>query len=456
MIKSVILIVLGTSCGMILGILWLAWLVKAKMKREIEKIGPKVTGWIGLHLVKKISWGLLFESMQRAETGKSLLRPFGRPEQLFDLTNIQFSPRYLHQQPLEDDREVQTGVVIGPKAKKPLKLDIPIVFGGMAAYNAFSSRTLIGMARAASLAGTSVNSGNGPFLPEVRTESKKYVLQLGRAFWSREVDLFQQVDLVELGLGHSAWASAPIRIKGFKVTPDHARCLSTIPGLDVLIDARLPEVETRRDLAGFIKELKSLTGGVPVAIKFGCSHYIEKELLLMMEAGADVIAFDGIEGGTHGSPPIFQDDLGLPLLLGLCRAVKFLEKENLRDQISLMVGGGLATPGHFLKCLALGTDAVMIGTIAALAIVHTQVTKVIPWEPPTELLYFGGKKETAFDPILGGTHLAYYLQGCVREMKAMARTLGKDDLQKVDKTDLVALDPLYAKIGGLKYLDRPG
>lgn len=456
MIKLLGMVILGIASGITLSLIFLAKIVKFKTRCSWHRRGLTMTGWIGLNILKKISVGSFFESMQRAESGKSLYRPFGRPEQAFDFSHIQFSPKYIKQRPLEAEQDVQTAVMLGPKAKKPLKLDIPILLGGMASYSALTLDTMVGMAKGASLARTAVNTGNGPFLPKVRRASEKYVLQLGRGFWSRETDLFQQSDLIELGLGHSAWASAPIRIKGFKVTAEFAQYISAIPGLDLLIDARLPEVESRRDLVRFIRDLKSLSGGVPIAVKFGCSHYIEKELEIIVEAGADMIVFDGLEGGTHGSPPIFQDDLGLPLFPGVCRALAFLETKNLRDRVSLVVGGGLVTPGHFLKCLALGADAVMIGTIAALAIVHTQVTKVTPWEPPTQLLYAGGSKAAALDPAAGGRHLGNYLDGCVREMKTISRILGKDDLQKIDKTDLVALDPLYAKIGGLKYLGEQG
>lgn len=259
--------------------------------------------------------------------------------------------------------------------------------------------------------------------------------------------------MVEIGLGHSAWASAPIRIAGYKVIPSYARRLATIPGLDVVIDSRLPEVENREDLRCLIRDLKQKTGGAPVAIKFGSSHYIEAEMELMIEAGADVIVFDGTTGGTHGSPPLIQDDFGLPLLPGLCRAVNFLERRQLKGKVSLIVGGGLSTPGDFLKCLALGADAVIIGTIAALTMVHTQVIKAIPWEPPTELLYFDGKSAKKYDPVMGGEHLSNYLLNCVEEMKEVARTLGKDSLSQINKSDLVAVDRLYSKITGISYME---
>lgn len=147
-----------------------------------------------------------------------------------------------------------------------------------------------------------------------------------------------------------------------------------------------------------------------------------------------------------------MDDAGLPTLPGLCRAVQFLNDQGLVGKVSLVVGGGLYTPGNFLKCLALGANAVIIGTIASLAMSHTQVTKSIPWEPPTGLIYYEGKAAKKFDPNLGAKHLNHYLQSCVLEMQQAARTMGKQSLAETNKSDLVALEPLYAEMAGIELI----
>lgn len=410
-----------------------------------------------LNLAKKLRWPDFFEALLRAEHGRPIARPFGSPLHHFDFHQIHFATGYFSTKPLDEHIKVDTSVVLGPQAKRPLTLEIPIVLGAMSYGNAFSIPTKFALARAANLAGTAYNSGNGPFLQEVRNTIDRYIQQLPRAFWSRNESILQQAAMIEIGLGHAAWASSPIRIKGYKITPDFAGRIGAIPGLDLLIDTRLPKAEND-NLAGFVRHLKSVSGGVPIAFKFGATHYLEKELEIMVEAGADVISFDGIEGGTHGSPPTFQDHAGLPFFPALCRAVRFFENNRLKGKVSLMIGGRLVDPGDFLKCLAMGADAVLIGTIAALLISHTQVTKTIPWEPPTELMYFGGKMVPQFDPDLGGKHLNNYLQSCVQEMVELTRLLGKDSFRKLNREDLVALDPVYAEMAGIAYQcgDRSG
>jgi glutamate synthase domain-containing protein 2 len=441
----------------------LGWLVSAaalfvfwfRVLRTIVPGGAKLGKVLeSIQILTKLGWRDWFESQRRVETGVSLERPFGSRGQIFDLTNLQFNPTFLSATPLEAAMPVVTRVVLGPLAAKPLELMIPVMLGGMSYGNALSFRAKLGLAKAATQAGTATNSGNGPFLNEERKAATRFVLQLPRGFWSRDISILEQADLIEIGLGHSAWDSAPVRIKGYKLNRELAERFGTIPGLEVLIDSRLPEGRNPQALKQYLAELKRHGGGAPIGIKFGATHHLEQELAIMIECGADILIFDGAEGGTHGAPPLLQDDLGLPLLPGLCRAARFLNERGLRESVSLVVGGGLNTAGDCLKCLALGADAVFIGTIAVLALTHTQVTKAIPWEPPTGLIYHLGKEASRFDPDLAAGHLANFLASWMSEMRSAARTMGKSELRQLSRDDLVALDPLLAEITGVQYLQR--
>jgi glutamate synthase domain-containing protein 2 len=345
---------------------------------------------------------------------------------------------------------VDTSVILGPQAKKPLHLKIPIMIGGMAYGGALSLKAKIALAKAATMAGTAGNTGSGPFLKEERAMADKLVLQYSRGFWSKSATILSQMDMIEISLGHGAWASAPVRISGKKINNGFARRLGTIAGLDVLIEARLTEVDNQAEWKTLITHLKEVTLGAPIAVKIGATHYLERELEFLIEGGIDVIVFDGAEGGSHAVPPTLSDDFGLPSLPGICRAVQFIKDKGLKGKVSLVVGGGLYTPGEFLKSLALGADAIIIGTIACLAMSHTQVTKSTPWEPPTGLIYYKGKAAKKFDYNLGAKHLNHYLKSCVLEMQQAAWTMGKQSLAEINKTDLVALEPLYAEMAGIE------
>jgi glutamate synthase domain-containing protein 2 len=404
------------------------------------------------HLLQKLSWRNFFESNLRAQTGKPLDRPYGVKRGIIPFEPLQFNPVCLTRPSLESDAAIDTEVILGPRAQKPLRLKIPILIGGMAYGSGYSEQAKIALAKAATLAGTAADSGNGPFVAAERAYAEKFILQYPRGFWSKEEAVLKQADLIEIALGHSARGSAPVRIAGKKLTLEVAARYGALPHLDVLMESTMPGVKTMPQWQALIRELKEVTGGVPVGFKFGASHYLEQELALFVEAGADLLAFDGTEGGTHGGMPTFMDDMGLPVVPALCRAVRFLETNGLCGQISLAVGGGLVTPGEFAKCLALGADAVIIGTITALAMSHTQTAKAVPWEPPTGLLYNDAKEKNKYDPDVGAQHLAHYMQSCVEEMKALARTLGKHSLRELDRSDLMALEPLLAEITGIDYL----
>jgi methylamine---glutamate N-methyltransferase subunit C len=435
------------------GVILVAFLLyHFKMRKRVSAYfhSKAILEWY--HLIKKISWRDYFETNLRAETGNTLERPFGTPLHYVAWDRVLFNPVYLSRIPLGLNEPVETEVILGLQAKKPLHLKIPIIIAGMSYGGALSLQTKIALAKASTMAGTATNSGSGPFVAEERAAAAKYILQYSKGFWSKSETVLRQTDLIEVSLGHGAWGSAPVRIKGSKVTNGFARRLDTIAGLDVIIEASLPEVDNQADWVTLIRSLKEITAGVPVAVKMGGTHNLEKELPLILEGDVDVIVIDGAEGGSHSVPPILSDDTGLPTLPALCRSARFLREHQLDGKISLVVGGGLYTPGDFLKCLALGADAVVIGTVAALAVSHTQVLKSVPWEPPTGLIYYEGKAAQKFNPDLGAKHLNHYLQSCVSEMKQAARTMGKRSLKEINQSDLVTLDSIYAEMAGIDWI----
>ncbi len=451
MISDFFLVLIGAISGLVLSAGFLT-VVALNFWPKLLPQREALLEW--LTLIRKISWRNYFEANLRAQTGKPLDRPYGAKRGVLSFEKLQFNPVYLTKTPLNCDVEIDTAVILGPQAQRPLHLEIPILIGGMAYGSGYSLAAKIALAKAATMAGTAANSGNGPFLAEERFYAQKYILQYPRGFWSKTETLLKQADMIEIALGHSARGSAPVRINGKKMTPEVGDRYGSIPGLDLLMEARLPEVETMEQWKGLILYLKEVTGGVPIGVKFGASNSLEKEMEIFIEGGADVLTFDGAEGGTHGGAPLLMDDSGVPLLPALCRAAKFLRDHNLNGKISLVVGGGLVTPGDFTKCLALGADAVIVGTITALTQSHTQIAKAVPWEPPTGLLYNDGKEKNKYNPDKGAKHLNNYFQSCIEEMKLLAGALGKNSLRELNPSDLVAVDPLYAKIAEVECTSR--
>ena len=441
----------GVLLGAGLASLALIFVFMAKFRQSIAGLIKNPGSLETLTLFHKVTWKDYLENNIRADTGNPSKRPFGTNIHFFNWDKIQLNPVYLSREPLSPDIPVKTEVTLGLQSKKPLILKVPILVSAMAYGNAISFKAKMALAKASVLTGTADNTGGGPLVEEARALAEKYTIQFNKGFWSKSEQILKQADMIEISIGHGAYDSAPVRISGKKVTDGFAKRLGTIPGLDVVLESRLPEVENLADWKKLILDLKEVTGGVPIAAKLGGTHYIEEELDFITQSEIDVIVLDGAEAGTHASPALLQDDVGLPTLPTLCRTVKYLERRNLTQKISLIVGGGLFTPGDFLKCLAIGADAVYFGTIAALVMSHTQVTKATPWEPPTGIIYYGAKEEKKYDPDLGAKHIYNFFESCIQEMQQAARSLGKNDLRDINRDDLVALDPEYAEMIGVAY-----
>ncbi|HHT48970.1 MAG TPA: FMN-binding glutamate synthase family protein [Firmicutes bacterium] len=409
------------------------------------------------NLAKMIGLGRLVETELRSAHGQPPARPFGLRDVVSPWKELYFNPVYLHRLPLLDYTKVGTEVVIGPQARYPLKLKIPILNGGMAYGTALSAKTKQALALGATMAGTAANTGNGPFLPAERTAAEKLIVQYSRGSWAKDLETLQAANAIEIQLGQGLWGPAPVEIPATRLArnPKLRRLLGVQPGETAKIPPRFLEVETDQELRELVAELREKTGGIPIGIKLGATQWLERELEIILRANPDFVAIDGIEGGTHGNLGSTLDALGLPTLYALVRARQFLEKKRLSGKVSLLVGGGLYSSMDFLKALALGADAVFIGIIALLALVHTQAIKVLPWEPPTTLIYNRGRVKQKFNIDQGAQALANFFKASVQEMQIATLTLGKNHLNTVDKKDLSSVNRELANYLGVKWCGDP-
>ncbi|HHW11702.1 MAG TPA: FMN-binding glutamate synthase family protein [Firmicutes bacterium] len=409
------------------------------------------------NLAKKIGLDRLVEAELRSAHGQPPERPFGRRNVVSPWQDLYFNPVYFYRQPLLDYTKIGTEVVIGPEAKYPLKIRIPVLIGGMAYGTALSAKTKQALALGATMAGTAANTGNGPFLPAERAAAEKLIIQYARGSWAKDMEVLQKADAVEIQLGQGLWGPAPAELSPRRLArnPQLRHLLGVKPGEKAVIPPRLLEVKTNQELKELVRAIRAQTEGVPVGFKLGATQWLERELEILVQAKPDFIAIDGMEGGTHGGLGSSLDALGTPTLYALVRARRFLDEKNLSGRISLLIGGGLYTGIDFLKALALGADAVFIGTIALLALVHTQAVKVLPWEPPTKLIYEGSKQNNKLNIDQGAQSLANFLKAAVQEMQVAALCLGKEHLSAVDKTDLSTPSRELAAYLGIRWCGDP-
>lgn len=446
---------LGAAAAVGLAALAVPWLGRRALDRMVD-------GWLKRLLkdpYRENLWDLavgmtrvpphaLLELELRAEQGRLLERPLGSVVRVADFRGLAFNPAQLVRSPLGPQEPVDTSVVIGPRAGRPLELDIPILVSAMGYGLSVSRRAALALARGSAMAGTAYNVGVGPLLPEVAASNPRLIIQYAGAAWTRDARVLAAARMVEVRLGHGARAALGRVIPASDLPADLRAWLGLGDGHGV-VEAPVPEAASPRALRELIPALRQLAGGAPVGVKLAATHDLEQELAAALAAGADFIAIDGAEGGTHRSPPAIADDFGIPTLHALVRAARFLERECVRGQVTLIVGGGLRTPGEMLKAMALGADAVYVGTTALMAMAHGQLSKAVPFEPITSLVLATGPLADRFDPELGARHLANFLRACAEEMAEAARALGKRSLREVGREDLIARDRETAEILGL-------
>ncbi|OIQ58645.1 glutamate synthase [NADPH] large chain precursor [Moorella thermoacetica] len=397
----------------------------------------------------------IVETNLRAQEGKLLERPFGSPWRFPGTDGLVFNLAQLAKLPVEESVPVDTKVTLGPRAARPLKISMPIIVSGMAYGLALSEKAKIALARGASLAGTATNTGEGPLLPSERQAASHLIVQYNRGGWNYNPRLLKQADMVEIQFGQAAIAGLGHSTNYEDIPPKGRRLLGLKPGQAAVTHARMPGIkDPKKDLPPLVTRLRRLTGGVPIGAKIGAGNDLERDLAILLEAGVDFIAIDGAGGASKGSPPIIQDDFGVPTVYAVNRAATFLKKQGVKDRVSLIAGGGLVTPGDFLKILALGADAVYIGTMALFALTHTQVLKAMPWEPPLQVVFARGRYQDRLDEEKAARNLANFLKSCNAEIMEGVRALGKKSVRQVNKSDLAALDPVTARALGIPLAAR--
>ena len=401
--------------------------------------------------LKRFSVLNAIELSLRAEEGKVIGRPLGSPKHFLGFENLMFSPRQMGQLSLPATAQVDMQVTIGPQAEKPMAIQIPLMISAMAFGLALSEQAKIALARASKQLGTAICSGEGPLLPEESGEAGKYVLQISRWPWGgRTQEQIMTADMLEVQMGQGADMGSAVveavdlegkaRILGGLAEGEQVESLPAPPGV------KRPE-----DWPEFMERLRKKAHGIPIALKLMATDYIEEELAIAVELGFDAVIIDGAQGGSHASPPIKQDDFGIPSLHALIRARRFLGDRP----ISLIVAGGYFTPGQCLKALALGADAIYLATVPLFALVHNQSEKVSPYEPLTTLIFYNSATKTELNIETAVKGVVNTLTSMTLEMEEALRGLGKSSLKELTAADLVALDRDTARVSGVRHVMMP-
>ena len=394
----------------------------------------------------------------KAELGRYRIRGFSalrsRPLPSFD--DLTFIPCTLTRIPLEGYREkCSTKTILGRRfAKKPIELDIPIMVTGMS-YGALSYNAKVALARAATKVGTSTTTGDGGMLMAERENSQVLIYEVLPSRYGMNVHHLQMANAIELTVGQGAKPGTGGLLLESKVSDEIAAMRDLPAGVDQRSPCRHPDWLGPDDMILKIEELREATDWqVPIFVKMGASRVYD-DVKLAAKAGADVVVVDGMEGGTGASPDLLMDHTGIPTLAAVCEARAALEDMRLYGEVQLIIAGGIRSGTDAAKALALGADAIYVGTAALIALncnkpIYVEDYHKLGTEPYACHHCHTGRCPvgiTTQDPELmkrldideGAERVVNFFHAMTLEVQMLARACGKADVHDLEPEDLRAL-----------------
>src|SRR6195952_911712 len=309
------------------------------------------------------------EIRRAAATGIYDIRGAGAKRKLPHFDDLLFLGASISRYPLEGYRErCGTEVLLGTRyAKKPIALKIPVTIAGMS-FGALSGAAKEALGRGASAVGTSTTTGDGGMTLEERGHSQTLVYQYLPSRYGMNPDDLRKADAIEVVIGQGAKPGGGGMLLGQKISPRVARMRNLPEGIDQRSACRHPDWTGPDDLEIKIEELREITGWEkPIYVKVGASRPYY-DIALAVKSGADVVVVDGMQGGTAATQDVFIEHVGLPILAAIRPAVQALQDLGMHRKVQLIVSGGIRTGADVAKALALGADAVSIGTAALIAL----------------------------------------------------------------------------------------
>ncbi len=418
------------------------------MKQNIPRTQPRKSATFDDYTLSEIR--------RAAVSGIYDIRGGGSKRVLPGLDDLLFLGASMSRYPLEGYREAcGTDVVLGTRfAKNPIQLKIPITIAGMS-FGSLSAQAKEALGRGATIAGTSTTTGDGGMTPEERGQSETLIYQYLPSRYGMNPDDLRKADAIEVVVGQGAKPGGGGMLLGQKISDRVAEMRNLPKGIDQRSACRHPDWTGPDDLEIKINELREITDWEkPIYIKIGGARPYY-DTALSVKAGADVIVIDGMQGGTAATQEVFIEHVGQPTLACIRPAVKALQDMGMHRKVQLIVSGGIRNGADVAKALALGADAVSIGTAALVALgdndpeleeeyrkLGTTAGAYDDWhegQDPAGISTQDPELSKRLDPVLAGRRLANYLKVMTLEAQTIARACGKSHVHNLEPEDLVAL-----------------
>ena len=381
-------------------------------------------------------------------TGKSVIEPMRTRVHVFSWDEILIKGAQLARLPLNKSQPVRTQTVIGPGAATPLVIESPIFVTHMS-FGALSREAKLALARGSAEVGTAMCSGEGGILPESLAAAHKYIFEYVPNKYSVTDEYLSQVDAVEIKIGQAAKPGMGGHLPGDKVTREIAAIRGFREGQDIISPSRFSDIRTRDDLRATVDSLRERTGGKPIGIKLAAGH-LEADIEIALYAGANFITIDGRAGGTGAAPKVVKSAASVPTIFALARARRALDAQGAGD-VSLVITGGLRISPDFAKALAMGADAIAVGTAAMMAVGCQQYRICDTGKCPVGIATQDPALRARLDVEQSAARVANFFRVNTDELKDFARLSGNDDVHGLAPTDLCTTNSEISNYAGIEH-----
>ncbi len=362
---------------------------------------------------------------------------------------LQIMAAQMARKPLMEDVAVATELVIGPKARKPLKLSIPLFVSDMS-YGSLSEEAKIALAKGAELAGTGICSGEGGMLPEEQAANSRYFYELASAEFGYDEAKLRNVQAFHFKGGQGAKTGTGGHLPGNKNVGKISEVRGIEAGTNAISPPTFKELVSVADFKRFADRVRDVTGGIPIGFKLSANH-IEADIQFALDASADYIILDGRGGGTGAAPEMFRDHISVPTIPALARARKYLDQQGASDRVTLIITGGLRVPIDFVKALALGADGVAVSNSAMQSIGCVAARMCNTNNCPAGIATQRKDLRQRLNVEKSAAQLQNFFEASTELMSVMARACGHHSLAQFNRNDLASWHKTMAELSGVKY-----